>query len=73
MTPPVTVRSSPTSDRCYLSTVRIEKLRAVHNVKVEWVHLPLHPDTPAEGRSLADLFGRPEPGLATITGLRTAA
>jgi hypothetical protein len=53
--------------------VRIEKLRAVYNVKVEWVHLPLHPDSPAEGRSLADLFVRPEPGLATSTGLRTAA
>jgi predicted DsbA family dithiol-disulfide isomerase len=40
--------------------VRIEKLKAEHNVKVEWIHFPLHPDTPAEGRSLADLFsGRP--------------
>jgi predicted DsbA family dithiol-disulfide isomerase len=38
--------------------VRIERLKAEHNVKVEWVHFPLHPDTPAEGRSLADLFGR---------------
>ena len=36
--------------------MRIEKLRAEHNVKIEWVHFPLHPDTPAEGRSLADLF-----------------
>ena len=36
--------------------MRIEKLRAEHGVKVEWVHFPLHPDTPAEGRSLADLF-----------------
>jgi predicted DsbA family dithiol-disulfide isomerase len=36
--------------------VRIEKLKAQHNVKVEWVHFPLHPDTPPEGRSLADLF-----------------
>jgi predicted DsbA family dithiol-disulfide isomerase len=36
--------------------VRIEKLRAEHHVKVEWVHFPLHPDTPAEGRALADLF-----------------
>jgi predicted DsbA family dithiol-disulfide isomerase len=36
--------------------VRIEKLKAEHNVKVEWVHFPLHPDTPAAGRSLADLF-----------------
>lgn len=41
--------------------MRIEKLKAEHNVKVEWVHFPLHPETPAEGRSLADLFaGRPE-------------
>jgi predicted DsbA family dithiol-disulfide isomerase len=25
-------------------------------VTVEWVHFPLHPDTPAEGLALADLF-----------------
>jgi len=25
-------------------------------VKVQWVHFPLHPETPPEGRSLADLF-----------------
>jgi predicted DsbA family dithiol-disulfide isomerase len=37
--------------------VRIEKLKAEHNVKVEWVHFPLHPDTPSEGRPLAKLFG----------------
>ena len=36
--------------------MRIERLKAEHNVKVEWVHLPLHPDTPAEGRALSDLF-----------------
>jgi predicted DsbA family dithiol-disulfide isomerase len=36
--------------------VRIEKLKVEHNVKVEWVHFPLHPETPAEGRALADLF-----------------
>ena len=36
--------------------MRIEKLKAEHNVKVEWVHFPLHPETPAEGRALADLF-----------------
>jgi predicted DsbA family dithiol-disulfide isomerase len=36
--------------------VRIEKLRTEHNVKIEWVHFPLHPETPPEGRSLADLF-----------------
>jgi predicted DsbA family dithiol-disulfide isomerase len=36
--------------------VRIEKLKAEHHVKVEWVHFPLHPETPMEGRSLEDLF-----------------
>jgi predicted DsbA family dithiol-disulfide isomerase len=36
--------------------VRIEKLKTEHNVKVEWVHFPLHPETPSEGRALADLF-----------------
>jgi len=25
-------------------------------VKIEWVHFPLHPETPAEGRALTDLF-----------------
>ena len=36
--------------------MRIERLRKEHGVKVKWVHFPLHPDTPAAGRSLADLF-----------------
>ena len=33
-----------------------ERLKRKHGVKVEWVHFPLHPDTPAEGQSLDDLF-----------------
>ena len=36
--------------------MRIEKLKADHGVKIEWVHFPLHPETPAEGRSLEQLF-----------------
>jgi predicted DsbA family dithiol-disulfide isomerase len=36
--------------------VRIERLRKEHGVQIQWVHFPLHPDTPAEGRSLEDLF-----------------
>jgi predicted DsbA family dithiol-disulfide isomerase len=36
--------------------VRIERLRKEHDVRVKWVHFPLHPETPAEGRSLEDLF-----------------
>jgi predicted DsbA family dithiol-disulfide isomerase len=36
--------------------VRIEKLKREHGVRIKWVHFPLHPETPAEGLSLADLF-----------------
>jgi predicted DsbA family dithiol-disulfide isomerase len=36
--------------------VRIERLRQEHGVRIKWVHFPLHPETPADGRSLADLF-----------------
>jgi predicted DsbA family dithiol-disulfide isomerase len=36
--------------------VRIERLRKEHGVKVRWIHFPLHPDTPAAGKSLAELF-----------------
>ena len=30
-------------------------------MKVEWVAFPLHPETPPEGRALADLFARRSP------------
>jgi len=36
--------------------VRIERLRKEYGVTIKWVHFPLHPETPAEGRSLEDLF-----------------
>jgi len=36
--------------------VRIERLRKEHGVQVKWVHFPLHPDTPAEGKTLEALF-----------------
>jgi len=36
--------------------VRIERLRKEHGVKVQWIHFPLHPDTPAQGKSLEELF-----------------
>jgi predicted DsbA family dithiol-disulfide isomerase len=36
--------------------VRIERLQKEHGVAVKWVHFPLHPETPAEGRSLKELF-----------------
>ncbi len=36
--------------------MRIERLKQEHGVQIKWVHFPLHPDTPQEGRSLEDLF-----------------
>ena len=36
--------------------MRIERLRKAHGLRVKWIHFPLHPDTPAEGRSLEELF-----------------
>ncbi len=36
--------------------MRIERLRKAHNLRVQFVHFPLHPETPAEGTSLAALF-----------------
>ena len=36
--------------------MRIERLTERYDVSVTWVHFPLHPETPAEGRSLEDLF-----------------
>jgi predicted DsbA family dithiol-disulfide isomerase len=42
---------------CYLSTPRVEKLRQkFNNVDVQWIYFPLHPETPAEGLLLKDLF-----------------
>ena len=41
---------------CYLSTVRIEKLKKNYNIDVKLVHFPLHPDTPAEGREMAGFY-----------------
>lgn len=40
--------------------MRIEKLRAAYDVEVRWVHFPLHPETPPEGRRLvAERAGLP--------------
>jgi predicted DsbA family dithiol-disulfide isomerase len=41
---------------CYLGSARTERLKKAHGVQVKLVHFPLHPDTPAEGKSLEALF-----------------
>jgi predicted DsbA family dithiol-disulfide isomerase len=36
--------------------VRVEKLKASYHVETVLVHFPLHPDTPLEGRSMAEFY-----------------
>jgi predicted DsbA family dithiol-disulfide isomerase len=56
--------------------VRIEKLSQAFEVETKLVHFPLHPETPAEGRSLAELYaGRnvdPEAMYQRMKGLMDA-
>ncbi|MBT6094606.1 MAG: DsbA family oxidoreductase [Rhodospirillaceae bacterium] len=41
---------------CYLGDNRVKRLKAEYDVNVQLVHFPLHPETPAEGRTLEELF-----------------
>jgi predicted DsbA family dithiol-disulfide isomerase len=41
---------------CYLGSARVARLQKEHGVQVKFVHFPLHPETPQEGRSLEALF-----------------
>lgn len=34
----------------------IEKLKANYPIDIRWIHFPLHPETPLQGKSLAELF-----------------
>jgi len=36
--------------------VSIEKLKQNYPITTRWIHFPLHPETPQEGKSLAELF-----------------
>ena len=56
--------------------MRIEKLKQTFEIDTELVHFPLHPETPAEGRSMAELYaGRnvdPEAMYQRMKGLMDA-
>ena len=56
--------------------MRIEKLKQTFEIDTVLVHFPLHPETPAEGRSMAELYaGRnvdPEAMYARMKGLMDA-
>jgi predicted DsbA family dithiol-disulfide isomerase len=52
--------------------VRIEKLRQAYAIETRLVHFPLHPETPEEGRSLADMGRDPEAMYQRMKGLMDA-
>jgi len=56
--------------------VRIEKLKQTFDIDATLVHFPLHPETPAEGRSMAEFYaGRnvdPEAMYQRMKGLMDA-
>ena len=41
---------------CYLSHTRLKKIIMNYNLQIQIIHFPLHPETPAEGKKLLDLF-----------------
>jgi len=56
--------------------VRVEKLQQTFDVETVLVHFPLHPDTPAEGRSMAEFYASrnidPEAAYQRMKGLMDA-
>ena len=59
---------------CYFMTGRIERLRQEYDVSITWRSFPLHPDTPAEGRNLDEIYQRyPYPKADMLEHLRRNA
>jgi predicted DsbA family dithiol-disulfide isomerase len=56
--------------------VRVEKLQQTFDVETVLVHFPLHPDTPADGRSMAEFYASrnidPEAAYQRMKGLMDA-
>ena len=56
--------------------MRVEKLKQEFEVETVLVHFPLHPDTPLEGRSMAEFYASrnidPEAAYARMKGLMDA-
>jgi predicted DsbA family dithiol-disulfide isomerase len=56
--------------------VRIERLKRNFDIDVKLVHFPLHPETPAEGRSMEELYrqrgGDPKAAYQRMKGLMDA-
>lgn len=51
----VTVFSDYICPFCYIGFLRLERLRADYDLRVNWCLIEIHPDNPPEGRAVAEL------------------
>ena len=59
---------------CYFITGRIEQLQNEFDIDIKWTAFPLHPETPADGLTLEELFaGRPVDIKQVLAHLRRTA
>jgi predicted DsbA family dithiol-disulfide isomerase len=57
---------------CYLGSARVARLQKEHGVQVKFVHFPLHPETPPEGKSLEALFAGRDYKVETTDDYKSA-
>ncbi|MHB8472932.1 MAG: DsbA family oxidoreductase [Gammaproteobacteria bacterium] len=69
----VTVFSDYTCAFCYVGYVRLERLRAEYDLKVNWCMIELHPETPESGRPVSELGYSPERWSEMMTALQILA
>ena len=65
----VTVFSDYICPFCYVGDARLDKLRDGYELDVEWCFYEIHPDNPAEGKPVEELYPRNyEKGKASRQG-----
>lgn len=69
----VTVFSDYICPFCYIGDARLNRLREDYQLKVNWCFLEIHPETPAEGQSVAALGYEPESWRRMMDTLRAMA
>ena len=69
----VTVFSDYICPFCYVGDARLDKLRDVYDLDVDWCFFEIHPDNPAEGRPVEDLGYPPEQWRTMMANLERMA
>jgi len=69
----VTVFSDYICPFCYVGDARLDKLRDVYELDVEWCFFEIHPDNPAEGKPVEELGYPPEQWQRMMANLEQMA